>query len=73
MAVKLLSIIRDNHPRDFKPTDNVLLDEILYLGLCDHCQRFCLDPFYEIVNGDKQKFDLLFTLWQWTNKVNPPC
>ena len=63
VAVKLSSIIRDDHPRDSKLADDVFPDEILYLGLCDYCQKFCLDPFREIVNNDKQKFDLLLTLW----------
>ena len=63
VAIKLSSIIRDDHPRDSKPVDDVFPDEILYLDLCHYCQKFCLDPFREIVNNDKQKIDLLLTLW----------
>ena len=53
LAIKLLSIARNDCPRDPKLIDNVLLDEILYLALRDYCQRFCFDPFREIVNSNK--------------------
>ena len=37
VAVKLSFVIKDNHPRDPKPTDAFLLEETLYFGLCDYC------------------------------------
>ena len=51
-VVKLLSVVRNNHPRDPKPTNNISLDKVLYLGFCDYCERFCLHPFREIINSD---------------------
>lgn len=73
VAIKLSSIVRDDHPGDSKPVDDVFPNGILYLGLCYYYQRFFLDPIHEIVNNNKQKFDLLLTLWQWTNNVDSPC
>ena len=37
VAVKLSSVIRDNHPREPKPIDDVLPKEMLYFGLYDYC------------------------------------
>ena len=51
-TVKLLSVVRDNHPRNPKSTYDVLLDEVLYLGFCDYCQKFCFHPLHEIINND---------------------
>ena len=36
VTIKPSSVIRDNHPRNPEPTDNVLLDEVLYLVLPDY-------------------------------------
>ena len=51
-AIKLLSIARDDDPQNPKPTNEVFPDEVLYLGLCDYCQRFCFYPLHKIVNSD---------------------
>ena len=51
-TVKLSSIVRDNHARNPESTDDVLLDEVLYLGFCDYYQRFCFHPLHEIINSD---------------------
>lgn len=52
VTVKLSFVIRDNHPRNPEPLDDVLPDEVLYLGFCDYCQRFCFHPLCEIINSD---------------------
>ena len=53
LAIKLLSIVKDDCPQDSKPIDNVLPEEVLYLSFCDHCQRFYFNSFCEIVNRNK--------------------
>ena len=37
VIVKLSSVVKDNHPRDPKLTNDVLLDGVLHFGLCDDC------------------------------------
>ena len=72
MTIKLSSIVRNYHPWHSKHVDNVLLDKALYLVFYDYYQRFFFDPFCEIINSNKQKLNLLLTLWQWANNINPP-
>ena len=52
VAVKLSSVVRNNHPRDPESTNNISLDKVLYFGFCDYCQRFCFHPLHEIINSD---------------------
>lgn len=61
MAIKLSSVVRDDDPRDSEFAHNVLPDEVLYLGFGNYCQRFCFNPFGEIINSHKQKIYLLLT------------
>ena len=52
VTVKLSFVVRDNHPQNLKPTDDIFPDKVLYLGLCDYCQRFCFHPLLEIINSN---------------------
>ena len=53
-TVKLLSVVRDNHPRNPKSTYDVLLDEVLYLGFCGYRERLCFHPLSKIINSDNK-------------------
>ena len=50
IVVELLSIVRDEDPRDSEAAYDTFPDETLDIFLHDRGQRFCLDPFGEVVD-----------------------
>ena len=52
VVVILSSIVRNNHPWDPEPTNDISLDKVLYFGFCDYYQRFFFYPLLEIINSD---------------------
>ena len=70
--IKLLTIIRDDHLWDSKPTNNVFPDEALYLSFSDYCQWFCFNSIGEVINSNEQELNLFLPSREWANDVNPP-
>ena len=50
MVVKLLSIVRDEDPKDSKAANDTFPDEVSDIFLRDNGQWFYLDPFGEVVD-----------------------
>ena len=49
-VVEQSPIVRYQYFGHSKPAQYILLDEVLYILLCNACQGFCFHPLSEIVN-----------------------
>ena len=53
--------------------NNVLLDEASDILLSDSGQRFCLDPFNEIVDPEEEEFELPYCMGKGPIMSSPYC
>jgi len=58
ITVELLSIIRDEDPRDSKAANDAFPDEALDIFSCDNGQWFSLNSFGEVVNPYNEKLEM---------------
>ena len=57
-CVELSTVVIDQHSGNTKFVEDVLLDEVFHLFLCDRCQWFGLRPLDEVVDRNHGESDL---------------
>ena len=72
VIVELLSIVKDEDPRDSESANDASLDEVSDIFLCDSGQWFCLDPFDEVVNPYNEELELSNGDGEGPNYVQSP-
>ena len=71
VIVELLSIVKDDDPRDSEVVNDTLPDKASEIFLCDSGQWFCLNPFYEVVDPYNKELELLYCHREGSYYVQP--
>jgi len=61
VIVELLSIVRDEDPRDFEATNDASPDEATDILFCDSGQWFGLDPFGKVVDPYDEELNISYS------------
>ena len=71
IIVKLLSIIKDDDPRDFEVANDAPPDEASNIFLYDSGQWFCLNPFGEVVDPHDENLSCHTAMGKGLTMSNP--
>ena len=72
IIVELLSIVRDDDPRDSEAANDSFPDEVLDILLYDSGQWFCLDLFGEVVDLYYKELELPYGDGEGPNYIQSP-
>ena len=69
VVVELFPVVWDQDPKDPISADDVPLDEVSYILLCNGCQGFSFYPLCEIVYAYYKEFQLSHRYQEWSHNV----
>lgn len=71
LQLSIFLIVNHNYIGYAKPVDNVPPNEVVYFGLCDNYERFCLHPLGEIINNHNGVLSLCISRRWSSNYIYP--